>query len=210
MLRYFKSHLGRWCCATCASGGSNQPAAVFREVKKMGYKFEEVSPNHWAREMYCPVCRAERTHYRLLSEKPVFTPKKRLSISREQRKRVLDLLDNKDAFTGASISSVAEIDHKIPFTRLDKDINIKDLSDKEVKESFQLLTREHNLLKDRMCTECRKTGRRQPFIEIPFFYEGTDEYKGSCEGCGWHDGKKWREEAGKKLNPGSSGTKRKK
>ena len=46
---------------------------------------------------------------------------------------------------------------------------------------------------------CKKHNIRPPFLEIPFWYEGDSQYTGSCEGCGWYDGKKWREELSKKL-----------
>lgn len=108
-----KNNCREWTCSLHTTG-SNQPAAIFREVKKLGYKFEEVSPNRWAKSMYCTVCKQNTTHYKLLEKEPVFNEKKRLLISKDTRAKILRILDNKDAFTGASISSVAEIDHKIP------------------------------------------------------------------------------------------------
>ena len=39
-----KKNLGKWTCSLHTTG-SNQPAAIFREVKKQGYEFEEVAPN---------------------------------------------------------------------------------------------------------------------------------------------------------------------
>ena len=104
-----------------------------------------------------------------------------------------------DAFSGASISSTPEIDHKIPWTRLDNDIDASTLSDREIKQHFQLLTREHNLLKDRMCGHCKNDNIRPPFFGIHFWYEGDEHYNDSCEGCGWHDGAKWKEELNKIL-----------
>ena len=67
------------------------------------------------------------------------------------------------------------------------------LTDDEIVENFQLLTREHNLLKDRMCSECKKSNIRPPFLGISYWYQGGKDYCGSCVGCGWYDGKKWRE-----------------
>lgn len=198
LLIAFKENLGDWVCGYCNSG-SNQPAATFREIKKEGYRFEEPSPNRWGKEMHCANCNAKRTHYRLLSEDPEFNQKPRLYISGKQRRRILDLLGGKDAFTGASISSTPEIDHKVPWTRLDADLDTKLLSDTEVADHFQLLTREHNLLKDRACGLCKTFGVRPPFLGIFYWYEGVAEYKGSCVGCGWFDGNRWRDAVNSKL-----------
>lgn len=43
-----RKNLEQWVCSLHTTG-SNQPAAIFREVKKRGYEFEEVSPNRWAK-----------------------------------------------------------------------------------------------------------------------------------------------------------------
>lgn len=122
-----------------------------------------------------------------------------MNIDTKTRTRVISLFDNRDAFTGASISSTAEIDHKTPWTRLDNDIDAKCLSDDEIKKHFQLLTREHNLLKDRACGHCKLYNERPPFLEIPFWYAGDSKYSGTCEGCGWYDGAKWRKEISKLI-----------
>lgn len=197
-LKACKENVGKWTCSLHTTD-SNQPAAIFREVKKLGYDFEEVDKGRWAKKMYCPVCGQETTHYRLLKLEATLTKQVRLSIDARTRHRILEIFDNKDAFTGGSISSVAEIDHKVPWTRLEHDIDAKQLSDDEVIEHFQLLTREHNLLKDRACDHCKKQNERTPFLGIPYWYKGSSKYEGSCEGCGWFDGKRWREEVRKKI-----------
>ena len=193
LLKACKSNIGNWTCAYCGSG-SGQPAAIFRELKKRGYLFAEVSPNRWGKVMYCKVCHEMRTHYQLLSPDPVIESKPRISIDPSTRGKILAILNNRDAFTGATITSTPEIDHKTPWTRLKQDVDAKKLSDEEIIKTFQLLTREHNLLKDRACGKCKQTGKRTPFLEIPFWYKGNEEYDGICEGCGWYDGIEWRRE----------------
>lgn len=163
LLKAFKENVGEWTCGYCNSG-SNQPAATFREIKKMGYVFEKVSPNRWGKTMFCPVCNNNRSHYKLISTEPLLDEKLRYSITQKQRKRVLDLLDERDAFSGASITSTAEIDHKVPWSRLEQDIDIAQLTDDQIQEHFQLLTREHNLLKDRACQHCIKSQKTPSFI----------------------------------------------
>ena len=198
LLRACKANLGNWTCAYCASN-SGQPAATFRELKKLGYKFEESTPGRWAKLMVCPVCGVERTHYKLLNPNPVFEEKQRITIDPKERARILKILGMKDAFSGASISSTPEIDHKEPWTRLLNDVNASYLSDKEVRDHFQLLTREHNLLKDRMCGYCKLNNIRPPFLGIYYWYDGDENYKGTCVGCGWYDAIKWKEELNKLL-----------
>ena len=65
LLNFLLHNIGKWSCSVCGSG-SNQPAATFRTVKNMGYRFEEVSPNRWGKMMFCEVCGTDRTHYKLL------------------------------------------------------------------------------------------------------------------------------------------------
>lgn len=193
-----KENVGKWTCSLHTTG-SNQPAAIFREVKKLGYEFEETSPGRWAKPMYCPECQQKTTHYKLLQTEPTLTKQTRLTIDSKTREHILDLFGNRDAFTGGTISTNPEIDHKIPWTRLEKDIDATKLTDDEIRQHFQLLTREHNLLKDRACGHCKRYSERPPFLEIPFWYEGDSRYCGSCVGCGWYDGAKWREEIGNRI-----------
>lgn len=74
------------------------------------------------------------------------------------------------------------------------------MSDSELKNKFQLLTREHNLWKSRYCEHCNKTNERGTFIGINFFYEGdelwdneiaSDNERG-CVGCFWFNPENWR------------------
>ncbi|MBR5133208.1 MAG: hypothetical protein IKV29_03800, partial [Alistipes sp.] len=112
LLKAFQENVGEWTCGYCNSG-SNQPAATFRELKKRGYVFEEVAANTWAKSMFCPVCNANRSHYKLISIEPRIDEKPRCVITPKQRNRVLTLLEERDAFSGAHITSTPEIDHKI-------------------------------------------------------------------------------------------------
>ena len=194
LLKAFQENLNDWVCRMHNSGNANQSAATFREIKKKGYSFEETAPKRWDKSLFCSKCEANTTHSKLLVMEPVFSSKPRISISNIDRNRILLLLNMRDSFTGSSISSTPEIDHKIPWSRLDQDVKSSDLHDNDIKKHFQLLTGEHNLLKDRACTSCINSNKRPPFFEINFWYDGNDNYLGSCEGCGWYDGVKWRKE----------------
>ena len=198
LLEACKKNIGEWVCTYCNSG-SGQPAAVSRELRADGYLFEETSPGRYSTQMYCPTCGKKRTHIKLLSEEPVLDEKKRYSITKKDRERVLSILGNRDAFDGNSIvSSTPEIDHKTPFSRLNKDIDISKLTDEEIAEHFQILTRHNNLLKEKACKQCILTNKRTPFKKEKFWYVGDENYDHciGCVGCGWHDGVKYKE----KLN----------
>jgi hypothetical protein len=198
LLNAFKSNYGEWVCSMHNSE-SGQPAATFRKIKNEGYVFDEISPNRWGKMMFCPVCGRETTHYRLLSIEPKLETHRRIPISPKNRKRILSFYKNKDAFTNATITSTIEIDHKIPWTRLNDDIDTSSINEEEIKNNFQLLTKEHNLLKDRACTKCKNEGIREGLFGINFWYDGNSKYNGTCEGCGWYDGNKWRDKLNAKL-----------
>lgn len=200
LLAYFKKHVGEWACSMCGSH-SGQPAATFRTLKNAGWQFEEIAPQRWGQQMHCPVCGQTTTHYKLLSLDQC-ADKSRIGMTSAQRQRVINVLSDADAFTGASVKSSLEIDHKVPFDRLKEaagDIDIDSLSSAEIVEHFQILTRDHNLLKDRACQSCIKTNVRPPFFGIEFWYEGNGHYCGSCKGCGWHDGKEWRRRLNERI-----------
>ena len=61
----------------------------------------------------------------------------------------------------------------------------KDMSDDEIKDTFQVLSNYHNTEKDRACAVCKLYGRRPPFLAMgPYYYEGDSKYTGTCVGCG--------------------------
>jgi hypothetical protein len=198
LLNAFKEHIGEWVCIDCAIS-SSQPAAIFREVKRLGYEFDEVSTNRWGTSKFCPCCGRKTTHYRMLSIEPLVVKKTRFTITPSEKHRIVSLLNGRDAFSGASISSVIEVDHKVPYLRLSDDIDISTLNDKGITTHFQLLTPAHNILKDRKCRECVITGKRPPFFGVKFWYEGNEKYRGSCVGCGWYDAKSWQDALNAKL-----------
>ena len=199
-MEYFKRHVGRWACSTCGSH-SGQPAATFRELKNAGWQFEEVAPQRWGMQKYCATCNRKTTHYKLTSLERC-NGNSRITMTPRQRKRIVSLLTDVDAFTGASVKSSIEIDHKVPFDRLKEksgDINVDKLTDAQVAEHFQILTRDHNLLKDRACQSCIKNAIRPPLFGIKYWYEGDSKYRGSCRGCGYFDGVEWRKRLNAKL-----------
>lgn len=190
-----QSNVGKWCCSYCATK-SGQPAGIFREVKALGYEFEKVSTNRWGKNMYCPKCGMNRTFYKMISSEVNQKNVKKRSTSLTNpyvRKRVFSILGNEDVYTGKSTNEPT-IDHKTPFIRLKRDFDISKMSDQEIKDNFQVMSFTNNLVKNNACMKCVKTGKRQPLYGINFFYKGDEIYRGTCEGCGYHDCKKWKEE----------------
>lgn len=198
-LKNYKKNVGVFYCSTCATeGAAGQPAATMRELRKMGYDFELVSEGIWCKSMKCKCCGIPRSHYKLLSVEPTAPIKERCPMTDSDRNRCVKVIGRKDAFTDATIQGKFEVDHKEPFTRLEQDINIKSLTDEELKEHFQILTPSHNKLKDKRCQQCKKYNKRPPFFGIKYWYAGNENYEGTCVGCGWYDGVAWRNHLNKK------------
>lgn len=192
VLAYFKEKVGEWRCAVCANGGS-QIAKIMQGLREDGYRFEQTKPQRWDKRLYCVKCGLKRTHYCLLSsDVDTNAVRKRNNFSKQEQGRILGVIGLKDAFTGATISSGAQIDHKIPWLRLNQDSNVSSMTNEQLQDVFQPLTSDHNLLKDRRCRSCMRDNKRPPFLGIKFWYDGDETYRGSCIGCGWYDGAEWR------------------
>ena len=84
------------------------------------------------------------------------------------------------------------------------------MTEKDIKEKFQLLSNQRNQQKREVCRNCYQTGQRGYLFGIPFYYQGTSnwnpkiprsgkEAQKGCIGCGWYDIQKWRTELLKKL-----------
>lgn len=199
LLEACKKNLREWTCTKCC--GSGQPARITANLRALGYPFEKTGKNRWAKSIYCPHCGTETSHCKLLELEPVFESKERIPLSDEQRKRVLSIIGKKDAFTEATITTqTVQIDHKEPMSRRDKDVDVDLLTDQEIEYNFQALTDQNNLLKAKACDKCKLTGLRPSHFGVKYYYEGDEVYRGTCVGCGWYDGKKWREEINKKKS----------
>ncbi len=75
LLKAFQEGINEWVFRAHNSDRANQSAATFREIKKRGYQFEEVSSNRWNKIMFCEVCKTKTTHSKLLNVDPVFSEK---------------------------------------------------------------------------------------------------------------------------------------
>jgi hypothetical protein len=118
----------------------------------------------------------------------------RANYSPKEIKAIQSLLGETDAFTMIKTSTQLEVDHRIPVGRMmlsEEDIEKKvDVTDFEaVNKQYQLLTRETNLYKSRICERCVETDTKPSvFLGIPVpksagggqpFVEG----KNDCSSC---------------------------
>jgi len=189
----------RWHCSECELPGS-QPAKALQMMRQDGFDMEKIGSNWEKREM-CASCGRVTPHRKLVSLERNKEAISRVSFKPRVRKKILEHYKNKDEILGyAPTGRAIEIDHRVPEVRWnesEKELD-DDPTEEEIEKRYMLLVREHNLLKSRNCERCERTGKRQPFLDINFFYEGDEDYDEDirCVGCGWHNPKKWKQ----KLN----------
>lgn len=192
-----------WHCSICElTKYGSQPAATIRDLRRKGYEVLSAAQKGGDEPArYCNVCKRKTTHYKLAKLEITLAPKVRAGLPNRLKSRLLRIYDQREALTRRKRHPKdLTVDHRIPAIRWkekEKEWGPM-ISDKELIKTFQLLTNEDNLWKSRMCETCKQTGKRQPFLNIHYFYEGNKNYneKLGCVGCGWYNPEKWRE----KLN----------
>lgn len=183
-----------WHCGKHELPGT-QPAKAIQIIRQYGYDIEN-------KTILCEICKDKTVHRRLTSVEPVNLPINRLALSQNLRKRVLNLYNNTEAITlRQETPNLLEVDHRFPQVRWSAPESFdENMSDEELKNRFQLLTRANNLWKSRYCERCKITSERGTFIGIKYFYEGDerwdenipDDDERGCEGCFWYNPDKWR------------------
>lgn len=190
----------KWHCVNCELPNNPNWARRIQDLKEFGYTIATDT------KRYCNKCNSNKTHLIML-------PLKRLSIegngyetwSPSLRKRIIKLLNEYDVYENRYNPNCLP-DHKFPEIRWDentKEENPDNMTDKEIKEKFQLITNQRNQQKREVCRKCYQTKKRGILYGIPFFYEGDENWnpnipkKGKeaekgCIGCGWYDIEKWR------------------
>jgi hypothetical protein len=124
------------------------------------------------------------------------------------RQKIFEILGHKDAFFGSlRPNNEFVIDHKFPSQRWEEAESDNDqLNDQEIRNKFQLLTNQSNMLKSRLCDNCCKTNKRPDFLGIKWFYSGDEDWKPSaeigngCYGCPWFDLEEWKQRIGEQLD----------
>jgi hypothetical protein len=195
---------GQWECRSCGAGKINdQPAARIRDIKKNGFIIATQSKD-------CATCRKKQYHDILLPFEVTSEtrPEFRKPIPEAMRQKIFEILGHKDAFFGSlRPNNEFVIDHKFPSQRWEEAESDNDqLNDQEIRNKFQLLTNQSNMLKSRLCDNCCKTNKRPDFLGIKWFYSGDEDWKPSaeigngCYGCPWFDLEEWKQRIGEQLD----------
>jgi len=183
-----------WHCGKHELPGT-QPAKAIQIIRQNGFDVEN-------KTIYCPVCDEKVVHRRLVSLEPIQNSFVRFPLPKKLRQRIISYYQNIEAITLRKLEqNRLEVDHRFPQVRWSQDeVLDPNMTDEEIQNRFQLLTRENNLWKSRYCERCKATGERGKFIDIEFFAVGDSIWdpnipendERGCYGCFWYDPAAWR------------------
>ena len=106
-------------------------------------------------------------------------------VTQRINKKIVDELKDKPCVFCAHKGNI-EIDHK---DGRKNDLSLNDVKNQRV-DQFQQSCKKCNVDKRQRCKECKKTNKRWSATNLGFtigFYEGDENYKGSCVGCYLYD-----------------------
>lgn len=191
---------GKWHCRNCEIVNPNFARRI-QDLKEMGYTISTHINYH------CPVCGNSK------STRLILLPINRVQLagngyetwSNTLRTRIIRVLGGVDVYENTQNKHCLP-DHKFSEIRWDdntKSENPDSMTDKEIKNKFQLLSNQRNQQKREVCRRCFQTGERGIIFGIPFFYEGGlkwdpsipkkgKEAEKGCVGCPWYDIETWR------------------
>jgi len=198
----------KWHCTKCALKSGQ--AKTWQIWRQMGIQLSTNEKGSFYKTIFCEKCKNKTVHRKLISLIILKDTKVRSGLSQKLAKKIKEVLNFEEAlFLRKIMPRELEVDHKFPQVRWgsNEDENKSDMSEKEIKDKFILLTRSNNLLKSRYCEKCYKTGNRGCFPGIYFWFKGVQIWnkkidkhnKRGCEGCFWNDPYKWREELNKVI-----------
>lgn len=163
-----------------------QPAAQIRDLRASGVNIPK-QPS----KGYCFT--HERTDTMDILEAPYITGNEyaRATYNSKELKTIQTLLGNTDAFTMIKTSTALEVDHRVPVGRMmlsDENVETKvDVTDiKAVSGKYQLLTRDTNLYKSRICEKCVETNTKPSVflgIPVPKSMGGGEEFDNETNNC---------------------------
>lgn len=191
----------KWHCTKCELlSGQAKTWQVWRQ--EHGIQFDTDDKGNLFLRKYCNNCNQKTVHRKLKSLVFNTQTKQRSGVTKELSKRIKALYKNIEAYENREMTAnLLEIDHKFPQVRWDKDEeDNNNLTDDELLNKFILLTRQHNLLKARICSKCHSQGIRGKYSGINYFYEGNEKWDNNiapsdskgCIGCFWFDPFEWR------------------
>lgn len=199
---------GKWHCRNCDISNPNFARRV-QELKEIGYTIATQINYH------CPKCGNNK------STRLILLPINRIELagngyetwSPALRSRIIKVLGGIDVYENAAKRSCLP-DHKFSEIRWDDETKAENpagMTDKEIREKFQLLSNQRNQQKREVCRNCFQTGQRGTIYGISFYYEGGPQWdanipeKGKaaeqgCIGCPWYDIARWRKELSARLS----------
>ncbi|MFC1654109.1 restriction endonuclease [Patescibacteria group bacterium] len=198
----------RWNCIECDFPSNPNWARRIQDIKEMGYLLA-------TDRKVCARCNKNNTHMLLVPfEKSAATGYE--TWTPELKKKIINVLKKINVYENKPAASVASIipDHKFPEIRWDADTkeeNTIQMTDKEIKEKFQLLDNQRNLQKREVCRKCFQSGIRGTAFGITYFYKGNGKWpedtpkigkvaEKGCVGCPWYDFDEWRKSLNQVLN----------
>jgi len=198
----------KWHCTKCELKSGQ--AKTWQVWRQQGIQLDTDEKGHFYKIMFCEKCQNKTVHRKLKSLIISEDTNIRSGLPQNLAKKIKEVLHFEEAvFLRKMMPKELEIDHKFPQVRWNKNEaeNRRDMSEKEIKQKFILLTRSNNLLKSRFCERCFKTGRRGNFPGIYFWFRGNQNWDKNidkndcrgCIGCFWNDPCCWREEINKSL-----------
>lgn len=162
-----------------------QPAAQIRNLRSSGLNIPKLAKS------YCEVHKVLETMDRI--DSPYLTGNDYLRINHTPKDALLirRALGERDAFTGIKVSTALEIDHRVPIGRKrvseETKENKVDANDSSaINTRYQVLTRENNLYKSRICEKCVKENVKPAFflkIGIPESIGGGQVYIDGANDC---------------------------
>jgi len=196
----------KWHCVRCELKSGQ--AKTWQVWRQQGIQLDADDKGNFYKSAFCEKCKSKTVHRKLKSLKISEDTKIRSGLPQKLAKKIKEILKFEDAlFLRKMLPTLLEVDHKFPQVRWGKneEENKSDMSEKEIRDKFILLTRSNNLLKSRYCEKCFKTGKRGNFPGIYYWFKGTENWdkkidkynEKGCEGCFWNDPYKWREELNK-------------
>lgn len=189
-----------WKCQACQLPQNPNWARRTQDIKELGYTFATDTSR------YCKRCGRNTTHLIMLRI-PRGGSSGYETWSPSLRKRILEVLGHWDSYECWIRRGSLLPDHKFPEIRWDQKTrqeNPESMTDKQIKEKFQLFTNQRNQQKREVCRICFQTEKRGIIYGIRFFYEGDENWPTSvpavgktsergCAGCGWYDINLWRD-----------------
>ncbi len=197
-------------CSSCHLAPlTNNPQKPIQFLRDLGY----VISTH--RSVFCYKCKKNQVHYILT---PVLTTDKNNYelISEKLKERICEAFNYTDAYTEIYNPSPKAFiaDHKFPEDRWDDKTagkNSDDMSDRDIRTKFQLLSTQINLHKQRQCAACIATKKRGYPYGIKYYYSGGENWdtrypergvaaEQGCVGCGWYDILEWKKQLNILIN----------